>query len=120
MKRIPAEASVAASTPLIPHLSSRQVLVRFPEHWAYQDRTGTAHLVQWIAVDLDYQARYAQAFSKERKALKRTTQLVPELRKQGYRTQTVRDGVALLERGGPINPAAEIQLDQLLQRSTSN
>jgi len=31
LQKIPADATVAASTPLVPHLAQREVLVRFPQ-----------------------------------------------------------------------------------------
>jgi len=113
---IPSQASVAASTPLVPPLASREALVRFPYHWRYQDRQGQAHSVDWIAVDLDYQAHYAKAFRKERKALKQTLQLIEALPQAGYHVQAVRDGVVLLEHNGPIRPQAERDLRQLIDR----
>ncbi|CAK6699505.1 DUF2079 domain-containing protein [Synechococcus sp. CBW1107] len=111
---IPSEASVAASTPLIPHLAARQVLVRFPDHVAYQTRAGQATPVDWIAVDLDQQQRYAVAFPQEQKALKRSLRLLKTLPGDGYQVQEVRDGVVLLQRNGPVQPAAEKQFNQLL------
>ena len=111
---IPSEASVAASTPLIPHLAARQVLVRFPDHVAYQTRAGQATPVEWIAVDLDQQRRYAVAFPQEQKALKRSLRLLKTLPGDGYQVQEVRDGVVLLQRNGPVQPAAGKQLNQLL------
>jgi len=111
---IPADASVAANTPLIPHLAARQVLVRFPYHRAYQDRQGQPHAVDWIAVDVDYQARYAKAFPQERKSLSKTLRLLHLMQTDGYRVQKVADGVVVLQREGAVNPVAQGQLDQLL------
>jgi len=115
LRLIPADASVAANTPLIPHLAARQVLVRFPDHVGYQDRNGQALPVDWIAVDLDHQLRYAEAFPQEQKALKRSVRLMNTLSGDDYRVQQVSDGVVLLQRDGAINPQAQRQLVQLLQ-----
>jgi uncharacterized membrane protein len=115
LARIPAEASVAASNQLIPHLAARPVLVRFPDHTAYQTSSGEALPVEWIAVDLNHQRRYAEAFPQEQKALKRSLRLLKTLPSEGYRVQEVADGVVLLQRNGPVNPSAEQQLKRLLK-----
>jgi membrane-bound ClpP family serine protease len=73
--------------------------------------------VDWIAVDLDHQIRYAQAFPQEQKALKKTMRLLSSLSQSNYRVQQVSDGVVLLQRDGAINPQAQLQLDQLLQNA---
>jgi uncharacterized membrane protein len=114
---IPAAASVSANTPLIPHLAARQVLMRYPDHTSYQDRQGQTHAVDWIAVDLDYQRRYAAAFPQEQKALKRSLRLLRSSQAQGYAVQQLSDGVVILERNGPINPANQQALDQLLRQA---
>jgi hypothetical protein len=111
---IPADASVAAGTQLIPHLAAREVLIRFPNHRAYQNRDGKAFPVDWIAVDLNHQMRYAAAFPQERGALRKSIKLLETLNTENYRVQRVSDGLVLLERGGVVNPKAQQQLDQLL------
>ncbi|MEY3545031.1 MAG: hypothetical protein RLZZ247_1188 [Cyanobacteriota bacterium] len=114
---IPREASVAASNQLIPHLAARAVLVRFPDHTAYQTRSGEAQPVEWIAVDLNQQQRYAPAFPQEQKALKRSLRLLKTLPLEGYRVQAVNDGVVILQRHGPAVPAAQRQLTQLMREA---
>lgn len=95
---VPPQASVAASTPLIPSLAMRPVLVRFPEHHQVQDRAGRIMPVEWIAVDLDWMRRYAVAFRKERRALRASLREIDGLRGR-YGLQRVEDGVVLLQRG---------------------
>jgi hypothetical protein len=73
--------------------------------------------VDWIAVDLDYQRRYAAAFPQEQKALKRSLRLLRSSQAQGYAVQQLSDGVVILERNGPINPANQQALDQLLRQA---
>ncbi|MFM7393098.1 MAG: DUF2079 domain-containing protein [Cyanobium sp.] len=89
LELILAGASVSATTPLVPHLAQREVLVRFPDGVTYLDRTGQARQVDWIAVDLDWFRRYG--------------------------VQTVRDGVAILQRGRADNPAARRALAPWLE-----
>jgi uncharacterized membrane protein len=117
MALIPAQASVAANSPLVPHLAARPVLVRFPYHTAYQDQAGKPHPVDWLVVDIDYQARYAEAFPQEQKALKKTVRLLRMLQSEGYRVQRVSDGVVILERNGPVEPGEQQALDRLLAQT---
>jgi len=110
---IPAGASVAASTPLVPHLAARPVLVRFPESIDYLDRERKRQPVEWIAVDLDWMGRYAPAFRRERQALKESRERLTALR-GAYAVKAVRDGVVILQRNGSQDPAARAALDALL------
>jgi uncharacterized membrane protein len=110
---IPPEASVAASTPLIPHLAQREVLVRFPEHHAYRDRDGNARDVEWIALNLDWLRRYAVAFPRDRDALETAVKRLEELRGR-YGVRELRDGVVLLRRDSADDPSARQELDRLL------
>jgi hypothetical protein len=113
---IPPKASVAASNQLIPHLAARPVLVRFPDHVTYQTRSGEIMPVEWIALDLNQQLRYAEAFPQEQKALKRSLRLLKTLPSEGYRVQAVSDGVVVLQRNGAVDGSAEQQLNRLLRK----
>lgn len=46
--------------------------------------------------------------------MKRSLRQLKTLPGDGYQVQEVRDGVVLLQRNGPVQPAAEKQLNQLL------
>ena len=105
LAEVPPQASVAASTPLIPPLALRPVLVRFPDHHQVQDRAGRAFPVDWIAVDLDWMRRYAVAFRKERRALRASLRELDALQKE-YGIRRVEDGVVLLQRGRADDPEA--------------
>jgi uncharacterized membrane protein len=113
LRLIPAEASAAASTPLVPHLAARPVLVRFPGSIEYLDRQGRRRPVDWIAVDLDWMRRYAPAFRRDREALEDSLERLRDLRGT-YAVVAVRDGVVILERGGRPDAAAESALEALL------
>ena len=113
LRQIPAAASVAANTPLIPHLAARQAIVRFPDGVRFKDRDGHSQSVAWIAVDTDYQQRYSKAFAGERKALRKSIRLLEELQGR-YGVQVVSDGVVILKRESPANPAAAAALQTLL------
>ena len=62
MSVIPADASVAANTPLVPLLARREALVRFPFTTGYLDRSGLPQEVDWIAVDLSSSSTTASRF----------------------------------------------------------
>jgi len=110
---IPPQASVAASTPLIPHLARREVLVRFPEHHGYLDRNGQPRDVDWIVVNLDWLDRYAVAFRRDREALTNSLKRLEDLR-GSYAVRQLRDGVVLLQHEGAEDAEARQRLDQLL------
>ena len=102
---LPPQASVAASTPLIPPLAQRPVLVRFPEHTSYQDRSGQPLPVDWIVVDLDWMRRYAVAFRKERRALRASLRELENLEGR-YGIQQEEDGVVVWKRNSTNDPKA--------------
>ncbi|MEB3321199.1 MAG: DUF2079 domain-containing protein, partial [Synechococcaceae cyanobacterium] len=113
LRTLPAGAPAAASTPLVPHLAQREVLVRFPQSIEYLDRSGERRPVQWIAVDLDWLRRYAPAFRKDREALEDSLERLEELR-GAYAVRRVSDGVVILERGGREDADARAALDALV------
>jgi uncharacterized membrane protein len=94
---IPATASVAANTPLIPLLARRSVVVRFPFSSDYQDREGTIKAVDWIAVDLDFLNRYGVAFRGDWKQLRNSKRWIDNNR-DTYSVQALKDGVVVMER----------------------
>ncbi len=114
---IPAGASVAANTPLVPHLAAREAIVRFPHDLHYKDRQGQILPVEWIAVDTDYQQRYASAFPAEQKSLRKTRRMLRELQAD-YGVQAVQDGVVVLHRGSAPRAGAAEALNSLLNKLT--
>lgn len=115
LARIPALASVAANTPLVPHLAQREVLVRFPNSTAYLDRNRQEQPVDWIAVDLDWLNRYQVAFATDREALENSVAQLQKLRGV-YGVEAFEDGVAVLRRGGADAPEARRRMDAFLER----
>ena len=114
---IPAEASVAANTPLIPLLARRSVVVRFPFSTNYQDRGGSIKAVDWIAVDLDFLNRYSVAFQGDWKQLRNSKRWL-ENNRDDYKVRALNDGVVVMERNSNreagFNLTLENGLNQLL------
>jgi len=112
---IPGQASVSASTNLVPLLARRQVLVRFPEGTAYLDRDRLERPVDWVAVDLDWLNRYGKAFDQDRETLRES---IAWLRQPAldYGPVSVLDGVVVLQRQAASQPKLEQDLQDLLTR----
>ena len=113
IKTIPEHSSVSASTPLIPHLAARAVLIRFPYHTEYTDRKGSDQPVEWIAVDLDYHSRHAKSVAKHRRNLEKIKGELEGLNEE-YSPKLVSDGVVILKHDSePNQEAAEAYLNLL-------
>jgi uncharacterized membrane protein len=103
--QIPPQASVAATTYLIPPLSSRQAIVRFPESIQFRNETQQVENVAYVIADLWQFQQYQPAFKLERNLLQRSLNLVDQLLKtQEYGIQTFQDGVVLLQRSIKTEP----------------
>jgi uncharacterized membrane protein len=110
---IPATASVAANTPLIPLLARRSVVVRFPFSTDYQDREGTIKAVDWIAVDLDFLNRYGVAFRGDWKQLRNSKRWIDNNR-DTYSVQALKDGVVVMERTTKREASHNLKLESAL------
>ncbi len=112
---IPSQASVSASTNLVPQLAQRPVLVRFPNSTAYLNRERQAQPVDWVAVDLHWLERYGKAFDEDREALAQSVQWLsqPQL---NYAPVAVVDGVVVMQRHGSPRPELDEHLQALLNR----
>jgi len=89
--------------------------VRFPSITRYLDDTGIEQPVDWVAVDLDLIERYGVAFRSDWRQLRSSRRWL-EQHRDLYVVQALNDGVAVLQRQGPIHPGLEKQLDRVLQR----
>ena len=112
---IPSQASVSASTNLVPQLAQRFVLVRFPKATAYLNRERQVQPVDWVAVDLNWLERYSKAFDEDRETLEASVEWLsqPQLT---YGPVSVRDGVVVLQRHAAPEPELDRQLHALLSR----
>ncbi|MCT0199973.1 DUF2079 domain-containing protein [Synechococcus sp. CS-1325] len=114
LQQIPPTASVAASTPLVPLLAEREVLVRFPRSWRYADRAGAPREVEWIAADLAMLSRNLSVSDGDRREIARIIELIPEL-SPGYGVVDVEGGVVLLARGMADRADAQERLAELVK-----
>ena len=104
--RIPDDASVAATTYIIPHLSSRRELLRFPQYQLLTDR-GTVEPTQFIALDIAQLVTYAAAFKVDREQLQTIVPFVDRLlATREYGAIAFNDGAVLLQRNTDNDPAA--------------
>ena len=113
---IPPDATVSASTHLVPPLAQRGVLVRFPQSITYLDRQGGSQPVDWIAVDLERLRRYAPAFNEDQKVLRRSRKRLQAMGGD-YGIQALVGGVVVLKRDTPDIPGGREALRQLLRAS---
>lgn len=99
LEKIPDAASVAATTYIIPHLSSRRAILRFPR-MQFRNDTKEVEKVQYIIIDLWRLNRYRVAFKSDRQRLETIVPRIEELYNSGeYGITNFRDGVVLLEKG---------------------
>ena len=108
---IPAQASVAADTPLLPLLAQREVAVRFPKHIRYLDRDGQAMNVDWVAAFPGYYSPLAPVFDLEHNKQRSIRRQLKKLTDSGhYQLMQCRGGTVVLKRRpdghGPSSPSS--------------
>ena len=103
LNQVPRQASVAATTHLVPVLARREVLVRFPNAITYTDRQGQIHPVEWVVADLKTLQRYAPAFEEDADVLESALERLQAMGNT-YGLREVRDGVVVLQRGTEDRP----------------
>jgi uncharacterized membrane protein len=106
LSQIPDDATISATTYLVPSLSSRRAIIRLP--WI--EIRGDDRQVKpadYLVADTWQLARYQVAFSKERGELREFVPLTDRLLQENrYGVQMVEDGVVLLQHNAPSDPAA--------------
>ncbi len=99
LAEIPGDASVAATTYFIPHLSSRRAILRFPRY-EFRGDEGEVREVDYIIADLWRLRKYGVAFKSDRRRLEKILPLIDRLYGWGrYGIVDFRDGVILMEKG---------------------
>ena len=114
LRVIPNRASVAANTPLIPLLAQRRAVVRFLHH-ALCGRHGNRATRGLGRRGPDLIERYGVAFRSDWRQLRSSRRWLEQHRNM-YVVQALNDGVAVLQRQGPIHPGLEQKLDDVLRR----
>ncbi|MCL1472101.1 DUF2079 domain-containing protein [Argonema antarcticum] len=104
--KIPADGSVAATTYLVPHLSGRREIIRFPGLQLQNDAREVVY-VDYALADLWQLQQYQVAFKSDRQVLKdsfRTIDLT--FGNKLYGIIGFKDGVILMQRAAASNPDA--------------
>ncbi|NDJ15701.1 DUF2079 domain-containing protein [Myxacorys almedinensis A] len=116
LKAIPQDASVSATTYLIPHVSTRRAVVRLPQIEIYDDR-GDKTAVDYAIADIWQLAEYSKAFADSRTALSLTVPKIDKLvATNKYGLLHIEDGIVLLGKNQPSHPEALTQWALLLKR----
>ncbi len=103
LDQIPTQTSVSATNFLIPPLSDRRAIVRFPLLMQIRNDAGMVENVEYIVADLWRFQQYQSAFKPERQYLQKSVALIDQfLQNQQYGILDFQDGVILL---GPITQA---------------
>jgi len=98
MNKIPQEASVSTTTYIIPHLSGRREIIRFPALQLRNDQE-KVESVDYVLADLWRLRRYQVAFDDDLRRLRSMTYRIEEMRNQGnYGIIDFKEGVILLEK----------------------
>lgn len=131
LAQIPPQASVSATTYLVPHLSSRRTLVRFPtsieaivdgadsltdgitgtEGGSPAPETSPSRLVDYAIADLWQMDRYRAAFKSEGTLLNNALEQIDRALDRGYGLVGYGDGVVLLKDRSPSNPDSRDRFD---------
>ena len=104
--QIPPDASVSATTHIVPHLSSRREIVRFPALRLHTD-AGEDISVDYAIVDLWQLQQYQVAFADDRNRLRRMVPAINRvLERDRYGLVGFEDGVLLMRLNVASNPEA--------------
>ncbi|MEP0751555.1 DUF2079 domain-containing protein [Trichocoleus sp. Lan] len=106
LAQIPPDASVATTTYLVPHLSGRREIIRFPSLQLRND-AGEVVNVDYIIADLWQAQQYQAAFNEERGLLQQSVPAIDRLSGSGeYGIIDFKDGVILMQKGVVSNEQA--------------
>ena len=106
LSQIPSDASVSATTYLVPHLSSRRQILRLPMLELTNDER-EAVKVDYAIADLWQLQEYAPAFRGYRDLLAELTSLIDKVtQNKEYGIISFKDGVILLQKGTNSNDKA--------------
>ena len=102
---IPGDGSVAAVDHLLPHVSGRRAVLRFPS-LEFRNDAGEAEFVDYILVDFWQLQQYQKAFASRREQLEAWVPFMQDLLDSGqYGMVAAAPGVFLLSEGQSSEPA---------------
>ncbi|WP_293331871.1 MULTISPECIES: DUF2079 domain-containing protein [unclassified Microcoleus] len=106
LAKIPANASVAATNTIVPILSSRREILRFPMFELRND-AGEAVKMEYVIADMWQLQRYQAAFRRERGQLQQIVPAIDRMSKSGdYGIVGFEDGAILMRQGAASNSAS--------------
>lgn len=106
LAQIPPDASVSATSHIVPHLSSRREIVRFP---SLQLRNDDREVIsaEYVVVDLWQLQQYQVVFDDDRAKLRELVPVIDQiLGNQEYGLVGYQNGVLFLRRGATSEPTA--------------
>lgn len=116
LAQIPPNASVSATTYLIPHLSSRRAIIRVPALQLRNDAKQVVN-VDYVIADLWQLQQYQAAFKQDRKLLQDSIPAIEQLiSNKQYGMIGCLDGIILLRLGATSDPQATASWSAFLER----
>ncbi|EKQ70680.1 putative membrane protein [Leptolyngbyaceae cyanobacterium JSC-12] len=104
IQQVPPNASVSATTYIIPHMATRRAILRVP-FLQYRDDDQQVKEVDYILMDLWQLNQYQPAFREERGYLRDLlSQTEYWMTQKNYGIQAITDGVILMQRGVSSKP----------------
>ena len=99
LAKIPDDASVSATTYIVPHLSGRREILRFPIHLLLENDAGKIVNVDYAIADLWRLNKYQEAFKRDRRTLQTAIAVIDNmLASKTYGILDFRDGIILLKK----------------------
>lgn len=105
LAQVPGDASVSATNFIVPHLSNRRELLRFPQVRLRND-ADQALLMDYAIVDMWQLVQYQAAFDDDRERLQQIVPAIDRLLERRYGITAFEDGIAFLRLRTPSDPAA--------------
>lgn len=106
LAQIPPNASVSATTYLVPHLSSRREIIRWPALQLRNDARKVVN-VDYVIADLWQLQQYQVAFDDERQLLQQSIALIDQISgNREYGIIGFKDGVILMQKAAASDPLA--------------
>jgi uncharacterized membrane protein len=104
--RVPPDASVSATTHVVPQLSGRRAVTRLPQR-LLRDDAGQTRPVDFVIADAGRSCEYLRPFPADHARLAALLAVVDQVvRDERYGLLEVADGIAFLQRGVPADPGA--------------